>query len=95
MVRISCPRSSKWVAKEWRKVWQPAGFDEAGAPNGLLHRLLDLTRIDVVATLLGRGPILPAVSLRKHPLPAPLPIGMAVLSLQGMGQHHRSLYSWC
>ena len=23
-------------------------------------------------------------------MPAPLPIGMAVLSLQGMGQHHRS-----
>jgi hypothetical protein len=30
------------------------GFDEAGAPNGLLHRLLDLTRIQVVASLLVR-----------------------------------------
>ncbi len=34
------------------------GFAEAGAPNGLLHSLLDLTRIQVVASLLGRGRIL-------------------------------------
>ena len=26
MVRISCPRSSRWVANEWRKVWQSAGL---------------------------------------------------------------------
>jgi hypothetical protein len=31
-----------------------------------------------------------AVSLGEHPLPAPLPIGPAVLPRQGMGQHHRT-----
>ena len=65
-------------------------FGEAGAFNGLLHGLLDQTWIYVVAALLSRGRVLPAVSLGKHPLPAPLPIGMAVLSRQGMGQDHRS-----
>ena len=63
---------------------------ETGATNGLLHGLLDQTWIQVVPVLLCRGRILPAVALGKHPLPAPLPIGMAVLSRQGMGQPCRS-----
>ena len=44
----------------------------------------------MVAALLSRGRVLPAVSLGKHPLPAPLPIGVAILPRQGMGQHHSS-----
>jgi len=65
-------------------------FADAGASNGLLHSLLDQTWIQVVTSLLCRSRILPAVSLGEHPLPAPLPIGIAVLPCQGMGQYHRS-----
>jgi hypothetical protein len=65
-------------------------FGETGAFNGLLHGLLDQTWIQVVAALLSRGRVPPAISLGKHLLPTPLPIGMAVFSRQSMGQHHRS-----
>ena len=65
-------------------------FADAGASNGLLHSLLDQTWIQMVTSLLCRSRILPAVSLGEHPLPAPLPIGIAVLPRQGMGQYHRS-----
>ena len=43
-----------------------------------------------MAPLHCRGRILPAVSLENHPLPAPLPIGTAVLPRQCMGQNHRT-----
>ncbi|MFZ0407341.1 MAG: hypothetical protein WAM11_04420, partial [Cyanobium sp.] len=52
--------------------------------------LLDQTWIQGVAALLELVLVFPVVSLGKHPLPVPLPISIAVLSRQGLGQHHRS-----
>lgn len=79
-----------WADHAHRAAHEHVGIDHCGVCNGLLLGLLDQTWIVVVTALLCRGEILPAVSLGKHPLPARLPIGTAVLPRQGMGQHYRS-----
>ena len=46
-VRMSCPSSSRWVANEWRKVWQVACLD-SGPPNRVPDGALEHSLVQVV-----------------------------------------------
>src|SRR3972149_4062268 len=81
--RMSCPSSSRWVANEWRKVWQgarPANpAPRAGAPTA---RRGPGPGRGGPAPLAGH-PVDVDPGGREDPLPAPLAARVRVLPHQG------------
>src|SRR4030066_2349766 len=88
MVRISCPLSSRWVAKECRlcRARHNPGvgimregvagdsFRDPGANNGFPDGFLEYRFVQVVAVKAPVGSVRKLPVSREHPLPAPLPL---------------------
>jgi hypothetical protein len=55
-------------------------FDDAGLANSLLHGPLEDGFVHVMAALFARTGVLPALLLRKDPLPAPVRWGVGVFA---------------
>jgi hypothetical protein len=71
--------SSRWVAKEWRRVWNARGAD------GILHCALENGLVEMVAAPLPGDAIHIESGGRKDPVPRPFAPGMRVLPEEGSG----------
>lgn len=65
----------------------PYVLDDAGTPNCFSDGLLDDRRMHVMAPLLARLRILPAILQREDPLPPPVARGIGVLAVKGHRHH--------
>ena len=86
---MSAPSSSRCVAKQWRKVWQEAGFVDACGLNGALDAALYRFQIDVVATPRARSWVMRRARSREHVLPAELKMCPRVFAIERI----RKLYT--
>ena len=84
------PCSSIWVAKLWRRVWQPTFLSSPACCCGSFHRLLQAGFEHVMAHLPARARVQGARTGRKHPMPAGLPRGLWVFPGQRFGDVHVS-----
>ena len=84
------PCSSMWVAKLWRRVWQPTFLSSPACCCGSFHRLLQAGFAHVMAHLPARARVQGARTGGKHPLPAGLPRGLGVFPGQRLGEVHDS-----
>ena len=57
---------------------------QSGLSRSLIDRLLDERFVDVVSSLLAGLRVRPAMLLREHELPTPLPVGVGILAGQGV-----------
>ena len=81
-MRMSAPDSSKWVAKQCRRVWHPTGFAMCltrRVPDGALQDRL----VQVVAPCFLRGRIDAMPRFRKDVLPSPLSGRARVFPFEG------------
>lgn len=69
-MRMSWPRSRRWMAKEWRKVWQGDPLVEGGFSNRILHRRLYDALGEAMAAL-ETTRIFPARARRKRDVREP------------------------
>ena len=89
-MRMSWPRSRRWVAKEWRKVWQVTRcrgrlLEPHSSPR---HRALHDALVEVMAAL-ETTRLFPSRARREDPLPAPRFRCGGNLALDGLGRPFR------
>ena len=85
-MRISYPSSSRWVAKECRKVWQLTRREMPSVDDGLMQGALDGGLVQVMAAFdLGAG-VDADVLAGEDELPSPIALGAGVLSRESVRQ---------
>src|SRR5262245_24907984 len=85
-VRMSWLSSRRWVAKEWRNVWQLTRLGMAARQGGSANRALEDGFVEVMAAPLAGLAIDVAARGRKQPLPRPLAPRVRIFSGQSVGQ---------
>src|SRR5688572_27179795 len=73
MSRTFAPRSSRWVARQWRELCGWTRFGYAGAARRVADGTLERRRMDMVTPALSRLRMDGGSRGREHPLPGRVP----------------------
>src|SRR5438477_7125892 len=85
-VRMSCPSSSRWVAKEWRKVWQLTRLAIPARRVATPDRALQNRFVQIMAATLAGLSLHVNAGGRKDPLRGPFAPRAGVLPRDGSRQ---------